>query len=204
MTFQCAECGLNYVEALADDRRKHRLYHGESVDGLQRHPLPTDVIIWRSETKRILVVTSLSSWPQRRRAQDLSLLAARDMPFSGVAYNANDAPDERNLHIFIGAESLRLVAYLAFEKRTHIGRCTWPQWSAGEVRELSDHAPMWSVGVVWVCRARRRQGWVRRLLLAATSHLGVLPDHYGWFTPFSESGEAVARSLCPEVFFIAK
>lgn len=204
MTDHCTECGLHYVESSADDRRNHGVYHAESVGGLKRHALPTDHIIWCSGPKRILVVTPRSNRFQRRRAQDLSLIAARDVKFSFVAYHADDAPDARDLHIFIGAESDRLVAYLAFEKRAHVWRCTWPQWDAKKADELTDHAPMWSVGVVWVCRGKRRQGWVRILLAAATSHLGVLPDQFGWHTPFSENGEAAARSLCPQGFFIAK
>jgi hypothetical protein len=201
---KCTECGLSYAEASEDDRRTHRLFHSESVDGLKRRPLASDIVVWSAESKRILVVTRLSNRIQRRRAEDLSLVAQRDISFSGIAHHANEPLDERNLLIFIGAESDRLVAYLAFEKRKHIWHCTWPQWDAHQADEITGRAPMWSVGAVWVCHKKRRQGWVRQLLGAATNHLGVPPDEHGWFTPFSESGEAAARALCPQGFFIAK
>lgn len=204
MTVQCTECGLSYVETSEDDRRSHRLYHAESVDGLKRLPSPSDVVAWRSDSKRVLVVTRLSNRTQRRRAQGLSLVAQRDIPFSGIAHHADEALDERDLHIFVGAEPNRFVAYLAFEKRKDIWHCTWPQWDAHQADEIAGHAPMWSVGAVWVCHRKRRQGWVRLLLASATNYLGVPPDQYGWFTPFSESGEAAARGLCPQGFFIAK
>jgi hypothetical protein len=201
---KCTECGLNYVEASEDDRRTHRLYHSGSVDGLKRRPLPSDIVVWTAESKRILVVTRLSNRIQRRRAEDLGLVAQRDIPFSFIMHHADEPLDERQLLIFIGAESDRLVAYLAFEKREHIGHCTWPQWDAQQVEEIPGHAPMWSVGAVWVCHKKRRQGWVRQLLAAATKYVGVPPDEYGWYTPFSESGEAAARAICPQGFFIAK
>lgn len=202
MSDPCPECGLRYLRSSPDDRRYHRRYHADSVSGPKRHALPTDHVVWSSTTKRIIVVTPSSQSVQRRRAQDLSLIAARDVPFSGIAYHANEAPDDRNLHIFIGSDSDRLVAYLAFEQRAHVWRCTWQQWAAGACEKLIDHPPMWSVGAVWVCRDRRRQGWVRTILAVATKHVGVHPDQYGWHTPFSDSGEAMVRVLCPDGIFV--
>ena len=204
MTDYCRECGLSYVSSSASDRREHRLYHAESVAGLKRRPLPTDHVIWYSGPKRILVVTPRSNRIQRRWAQDLSQIAVRGVEFSGIAYDADEPPDKRDLHIFIGTESDRLVAYLAFERRARVWRWTWPQLGVHEPEELIEHVPMWFVGFVWVCHGKRRQGWIRLLLAAATKHVGVLPDQYGWHYPFSKDGEAVARVLCPEGFFVTR
>jgi hypothetical protein len=62
---------------------------------------------------------------------------------------------------------------------------------------------MWSVGYAWVSKKNRRTGWLRDILSAAGDHLGFGVD-FGWYTPFSEAGEAAARALCPSGIYIAK
>jgi hypothetical protein len=106
------------------------------------------------------------------------------------------------MHLFIGVHEERAVGYLVLERRTRIWHCTWPDYDARRFHDLSDHPPMWSVGFVWVCRAKRSQGWIRIILSAAAEHLGFVD--YGWYTPFSKDGEALARTLCPGGIFIAK
>ncbi len=200
----CDECGLTYQPDLDEDRRHHLRYHDESVRGPRCAALATDSLAWEHGERRVLVVTPLSELEQRRRASSLSLIAARDLAFSFVTYHPSEEQDERNLHLFIGAEGGRHVAYMAFALRSHVWRLTWGQWDGREEVSPLDRSPIWTVEVVWVCKGQRRKGWVRSLIASATRHVGVPRDEFAWYTPFSESGELVARRFCPEAFYIGK
>jgi hypothetical protein len=147
------------------------------------------------------VVNSESPLIHRQLAQRVSLVAAGDVQLSNVAYAAREAPDERNIHLFIGVESDRARAYVCLERRSHVWQCTWDEYEAGVFHQLDQ--PMWSIGFAWVTRAHRRKGWIRKTIAAAADHLGF-GGSFGWYTPFTEDGEATARALYPSGIFIAK
>jgi hypothetical protein len=44
---------------------------------------------------------------------------------------------------------------------------------------------------------------MRAIIATAADRLGFGSD-FGWYTPFTEAGKAVARRLCPSGIFIAK
>jgi hypothetical protein len=135
-------------------------------------------------------------------AQEVSLIAAGETNYSGVAYAADERPDERRIHLFLGVSDDRAQAYVCFEMRSRVWKCTWTEYASGEAHKLEDRN-MWSIGYAWVSRGNRRTGWLRDVLSAARHHLGF-GDSFGWYTPFSEDGEAAARALCPSGIFIAK
>lgn len=199
---RCAECGFGYVESLPSDRRRHRRVHDEVMKGPLRLRLRRCPVIWTGSARSVVVINSQSPLDQRRLAQEVSLIAAGDTDYSGVAYAANEEPDERQIHLFLGVRNDRAEAYVCLERRFHIWQCTWSEYSAGAAHRLEDHA-MWSIGYAWVSRSNRRTGWLRVILSAAREHLRF-DDDFGWYTPFTDSGEAVARALCPSGIFIAK
>jgi hypothetical protein len=82
-----------------------------------------------------------------------------------------------------------------------VWRCTWDEYDARVSHEV--HQPIWSIGFAWVSRAHRREGWIRQTVAAASERLGFA-GLFGWYTPFTEDGEATARALCPDGIFIAK
>jgi hypothetical protein len=96
----------------------------------------------------------------------------------------------------------RAQTYVCFERRFHIWQCTWSEYASGVAHRLDDR-PMWSIGYAWVSTRNRRTGWLRDVLSAARDHLGFGND-FGWYTPFTDTGEAAARALCPSGIFIAK
>jgi hypothetical protein len=202
---QCPDCGLGYVPSFPSDARYHRRYHDKRVNGPQYKPLATDHTVWHPGGDRVTVVTPLSPHVQRKRAERVSLLAAPDVPFSFISYCADELPDDRNLHLFLGFSQDRAISFAKIEKRRHVWFRTWEQFDSHDpIERLAGHAPIWSVGFLWVCRSRRRQGWARRLLLEAAGFLSVNIDELGWYTPFTEAGEALARRLCPAGLFVAK
>jgi hypothetical protein len=199
---RCSECDMAYVELLASDRRLHRRVHDEVVNGLHRTALRNCKVVWRCDSRSVVVINSESPRVHRRLAQEVSLVAAGDVDFSGVAYCADERPDDRKIHLFLGVEDERAQAYACLEQRGHVWQCTWTEYDAGVTHPL-DNRTMWSIGYAWVSRGNRRTGWIRAITAAARSHLGCGND-LGWYTPFTEAGEAVARKLCPSGIFIAK
>ena len=199
---RCSECGFNYVESSGTDRRLHRRVHDEIVHGLRRSGLRSCPVALRIASRSVVVVNDESALTHRRLAQEVSLVAAGDTEFSSVAYSAREQPDDHHIHLFIGVEDDRAQAYVCFEKRSHIWRCTWQEYDEGVTHRL-DREPMWSIGYAWVSRGNRRTGWIRVIVAAASRHLGFA-NEFGWYAPFSDAGEAVARALCPSGIFIAK
>ena len=199
---KCPECGFGYVESSPSDRRLHRRVHDEVVNGPRRLRLRQCDVIWRRGSRSVVVVNSQSPRSHRLLAQEVSLVAAGDTEYSGVAYSADERPDERQIHLFLGVSDDRAQAYVCLERRTRVWQCTWPEYEAN-VAHRRDGQPMWSIGYAWVSKKNRRTGWLRDVLSAAGDHLGFGVD-FGWYTPFSEAGEAAARALCPSGIFIAK
>ena len=150
----------------------------------------------------MVVINSQSPRIQRLVAQEVSLIAAGDTNYSGVAYAADEAPDERQIHLFLGVSDDRAQAYVCFERRAHLWQCTWSEYAVGVAHKLDDR-PMWSIGYAWVSKKNRRTGWLKDILAAARDHLGY-GDELGWYTPFTDNGEAAARALCPSGIFVAK
>jgi zinc-finger of acetyl-transferase ESCO len=198
---KCPECGLEYVESSPSDRRLHRRVHREVVNGPYRLRLRRCNVVWKRGSRCVAVINSQSPRTQRLLAQEVSLVAAGDTDYTGVAYAADERSDSRQIHLFLGVSDDRAKAYVCFERRFHIWHCTRPEYAARVPHRLDDR-PMWSIGYAWVSRKNRRTGWLRDVLSAARDHLGFGND-FGWYTPFTDTGEAAARALCPSGIFIA-
>jgi hypothetical protein len=199
---RCLECDLRFVESLASDRRLHHRVHDEIVNGPRRSGLRSCPATWKSGSRSVVAINGQSRRAHRRIAQEVTLVAAGDVEFSGVAYSADEQPDNRQIHLFLGVEADRAQAYVCFERRSHIWQCTWSEYEAGVAHPV-DAQPMWSIGYAWVSRADRRTGWMRAIVAAAANHLHF-DGNFGWHTPFTDAGEALARALCPSGIFIAK
>ena len=199
---KCPECGLGYDDSSPNDRRLHRRVHDEVVNGPRRLRLRRCKVVWTRGSRGIVVINSQSLRTPRLLAQEVSLVAAGDTNYSGVAYAADEQPDERQIHLFLGVSEDRAQAYVCFERRFHIWQCTWSEYAAGVAHRLDDR-PMWSIGYAWVSKKNRRTGWLRDVLSAARTHLDFGTE-FGWYTPFTDTGEAAVRALCPSGIFIAK
>lgn len=199
---KCPECDFTYVESLPGDRQQHRRVHDEVVNGPRRLRLRQCNVVWTKGSRCVVVINSESPRAHRLLAQEVSLVVAGDTEFSFVSYAADEPPDERKIHLFLGVSDDRAEAYVCFERCSHIWQCTWPEYDARVFHRLEDR-PMWSIGYAWVSRKNRLTGWLKDVLSAARDHLGFGND-FGWYTPFSDTGEAAARALCPSGIFIAK
>ena len=202
-TMKCSDCGFGYDAAYLPDRRLHRKIHANVVDGPRHVALAKCRRVWRSGSRSVVVINSQSLRSERLIAQDVSLVAAGDgNDYTGLSYAADEEPDARRIHMFLGTESDRARAYLCLEWRSSVWRCTWDEYEVCKTHPQPGLS-MWSVGYAWVARGHRRKGWIRTVLAAASSHLRF-GSKFGWYTPFTPEGETLVRTLCPSGIYIAK
>jgi hypothetical protein len=127
----------------------------------------------RSGERSVIVINNDSPFIHRQLAQRVSLIGAGDSQLSNVTYAAREARDERNVHLFMGIEADRARAYVCFERRFRVWKCTWDKYDAGVFHEA--HQPMWSIGFAWVSRAHRRKAGFgeqpRRLAIFSVSEI---------------------------------
>jgi ribosomal protein S18 acetylase RimI-like enzyme len=197
---------MGYVPEIPADRKFHGKYHDAVVKGLRAPPVLSDSVIWEEGIERITVVNFQSPLVQKKRAERIGSLAHRDTRYDFPPYSSGEALDERNVHVFLGFTANRAMGLFVVERRPHVWRCTWEEYKneTHTLQELRDHAPVWSVGLAWVHRDHRRRGWARRLAEQAAHFFAIDIQAFGWYTPFSEQGEAMVRRLCPAWFYIAK
>jgi len=200
----CPVCGMGYVEGLPEDEKAHRDYHDPIANGVPRPPVKSDKVVWKALGDRITVVTGHSPLPQRRRAEKAGQVANAEMHHTGGIYCAMEAPDERDIHLFLYYVRNRIVGLAIFERRRHVWLGTWSTEAEPQPKKLDDSRGIWSLTILWVHMKHRRRGIARRLFEAGIKHLAVDRRSIGFYTPFSEDGEAFVRSLYPLEFLIAK
>jgi hypothetical protein len=85
---KCPECDCLYAESSPSNRRSHRRVHEEVVNGLPRLQLRQCNVVRTAGSRRVVVVNSQSPRSHRVLAQEVSLIAAGDTDYSGVAHAA--------------------------------------------------------------------------------------------------------------------
>ena len=199
---KCEVCEFNYDESSPKDRRRHRKEHDSIVNGLLDVQLRRCRTLVKDGPRTVVVINSESARFERLLAQTVSLIAAGDADYSNLAYAADEPPDERQVHIFLGISDDRAQAYVCFERRSRIWQYTWPEYDRRETHE--GHAGrMWTIGYAWTSRGNRKTGWLKCVLDAASKHLGF-GTQFAFYEPFTPDGEAAARAICSSSFMIAK
>ena len=141
---------------------------------------------------------------ERRRAEEVAQLARLATPFDFSAYHAGDSGDGRDPHVFLLEVSQRMLGILVAERREYVQRFTWSDYGGPTGGPLPKGDPIWSICMVWVHSKHRRQGFAARLVTQAAEFLGTDLTSIGWYTPFTDSGRALAEKLCPESLLVAK
>ncbi|NGZ96947.1 MAG: hypothetical protein CV089_12640 [Nitrospira sp. WS110] len=206
---RCAKCRLGYSPEVPADRRLHRKIHDEAVFGVPGTIRRMDKVIWSDAFRKITVVRHrTASLAERNRAERVAQWARQDTDFDFAAYHARDSDDGRDAHVSLLHEADRIVGFLVMERRDFTRKLTWSEWddptAKGPYSEMTRGAEMWSIGMIWVHVKHRRQGLATLLISQAMKSLGTEMEEVGWYTPFTESSQALARKLCPTDFFVAK
>ena len=201
----CPECNMAYAEELPEDRREHRKYHDTVVNGTPSRKLKSDRVVWEAGCTRLLVVRHrVASLNEKRRAERVAQLARLDTSFDFAAYHAGDSDDGRDPHVFLLEVNQRLVGILVAERREYVQRFTWCEYDQPTGGPLPKSDPIWSICMVWIHRKHRRQGFAVSLVTQAIEFLGSSLTAVGWYTPFTDSGRALAQRMCPESLLVAK
>jgi hypothetical protein len=58
--------------------------------------------------------------------------------------------------------------------------------------------------MVWIHAKHRRKGLATLLIRETATFFRLMIPQLGWYTPFTESSEPLARKLCPQYFYVAK
>ena len=199
------ECGLAYVTTNPSDRRLHRKIHDEYLNGIPIRPSHDDQVLSDAADLRITLVRPSASWNQRQRTKRISRRCNREMHYDfGGVYHAMSVWEFES-HAFICAREERAIGFLLLEKHDHVWRAAWKDWKDGYSPPLiSKGIPRWTLVFAWVLPPFRRQGIGRRLVDAAVAFAGIPLAEMGFYTPFSEAGEKLVRSLCPEELLIVR
>jgi hypothetical protein len=195
---------MTYAEDSSEDRRLHRTYHDEIVNGVPARQLKSDKIIWRRGEDCIIVVNAFSPRVQRIRAAKVGRVANQETHYDFGLYDEDERPDGREIHLFLYRSGDRAVGLSILEKRSGICHYTWEEYDRHVQKTLEKQEPIWSLGFTWVHKKHRCRGIAKIVLVEAVRYLGVRINYVGLYTPLSDDGEAFARSVFREGFLIAR
>lgn len=170
-------------------------------DSIEAPALAGEDVIARWDGIEVVLVTGASPAPAREQAARVALRAMRDTPFHTPAYEAADtSPDTR---IFIAREHGQAAGLAVLRARPRWAWWSWDDWDA-ERRPSTGVAPMtsWTVETIWTHPASQTRGLATRLLKVASDQVDQRITSFGWRRPFTPSGEAFVRRLCPEGIWV--
>jgi hypothetical protein len=155
---------------------------------------------------RLHVITPQARVAQRKRAAEVAWIANREMRYDFPLFTEYEDPDGRDVHVFLYARDDRAIGLFIIEKRSRaIWRCVWTGEKGADCGDkLNGHPPMWPITSVWTHNTHRRRNIARKTVDMGLKHLGLDISSVGWYTPFTDSGEKLVRTLCPEGFYVVK
>jgi len=161
---------------------------------------PGERVVARHGDVDILLITRGSPEGARRLAEQVALRAMRDTPFRTPAYVATDAEDTR---VFIARSSGAAIGLAVLRPRRRWAWWAWDDYDA-ERRPATGVAPFttWTVETIWTHPSCQSRGLARALVEEASAEVEQPVTSFGWRRPFTPSGEAFVRHLCPEGFWV--
>jgi hypothetical protein len=201
MATQHCVCGARYDADIASEVKAHEERHDVWTSGLAVPVLPSDRVVAQWDDTEVLLITAAAPDEQRERAAKAAERAMLDTPFHTPAFTLEDAdPDVR---IFLGRRLGRGVALAVLRPRPRWAWWSWDDYDA-ERRPSTAVAPLttWAVDLIWTLPRAQQRGLAQRILEVASANVEQPIPSFGWRRPFTPSGEAFVRRLCPEGFWI--
>lgn len=154
-----------------------------------------------------LVSPSAPKW-QRKFIWELSRVGSRDEEtnydnFVYDSYFLNGKPEYAVVAVRAGYACGLLVLW----KGGYTRKRDWTllfQKPTGLRSDLQADPERWIITFIWVAKELRRQGVATRLVRAASRWSGLQAEEFGWYTPFSKSGLALARIISPQSIVTAR
>jgi GNAT superfamily N-acetyltransferase len=166
-------------------------------------PLPVragERVIEQADGVDLLLVDPEAGAADRALAEQVARRAMRDTPFHTPAYIAAEAEDRVAV---LARESGAAVGLVVLRPRPRWAWWSWDDWDA-ERRPSTGVAPMtsWTVETIWTHPSCQNRGLAHRLVAAASGIVSQPVTSFGWRRPFTPSGEAFVRHLCPTGFWV--
>jgi len=160
--------------------------------------LPYTDLVCEDGDLRVYCVNTRSLMRERQYSACVATTmgASGEVPGSLVGWYALRDPEDERLyspHAFVPVLGDRTCGILVVRKK----ECWTYEW-ASENLVSADPVVRWCADRIWVEESYRRRGIARSTVAAAAKRFGVEVTEMGWVTPFSDDGEALARSLAPE------
>jgi hypothetical protein len=196
----CEDCRLHFAPNIPADVRRHRRRHDSWRRGVRRTTLAGDPLVVGDALPDGYQLTVCG--PQApRRVQDFAVtvgrLANRETRYDFGVYHPRETwTRDHDVHVLLTWHGDRAIGFLRAEQREDEAYTLWTGDRQIALRPAVP--PRWTIGFIWIHHAHRRRG-LGRALVAAAGELGGVPvSEVGWNPPFTEAGEALARSLCPD------
>jgi GNAT superfamily N-acetyltransferase len=167
-------------------------------------PLPQmagEQVVARWDGTEVLEVGHGSPEGLRALAERVAVRAMRDTPFHHPAYTQSDT--DPSARAFVARERGQAVGLAVLRPRTRWAWWSWDDYDA-ERRPATGVAPMtsWTVDIIWTHPGCQQRGLAKRLLKIASERVEQRIESFGWRRPFTPSGEAFVRRLCPLGFWV--
>lgn len=161
---------------------------------------PGEQVLARWDAIEVVLVLGGSPAPLRSLAEQVARRAMSDTPFHEPAYTAADREDTR---VFVARQGGQAIGLAVLRPRPRWAWWSWDDWDA-ERRPATGVAPMtsWTVETIWTHAPSQARGLAHRLLEVASRQVDQPITSFGWRRPFTPSGEAFVRRLCPEGFWV--
>jgi ribosomal protein S18 acetylase RimI-like enzyme len=184
-----------------------KMLHGVAPSGFAKsraigEPLDHDDSLMLS-----LVSPSAPKW-QRKFVWELSRVGNRDeeTKYDNLVYDSyflSGKPEYAVVAVRAGYACGLLVLW----KGGYTRKRDWTllfQNPTGVKSDLRADPERWIITFIWVAKELRRQGVATRLVRAASKWSGLQAEEFGWHTPFSKSGLALARIISPQSIVTAR
>ena len=197
---------VRYIPAVKLDRRCPCGWQGDRDLHDRQHvrwsvgiPIPSRLTF--VEPVAVVEATAPKMW--RSLAYDCARLAQRDghYDFPSFTHPDSDAePGDNNLRAYLLATTSRVIGYLSVADS--------PQnapWDFKYETQLSynDSTTRPQVGLIFMAKEWRRKGLGAALVRAMAADAGTSVADISWQLPFTNAGQALARSLSPDRVWVS-
>lgn len=196
---QCLQCGRLYDEDSPQQRLIHRQSHVDTLRGPAIGPY--GVTIGRRGALRLRWMKP----PQQIRKKHLTdLLLLGELANRETHYDGGVYRDPGLEHLLLAYRARRVVAVVVLDGG---GRVLEARWNSDRgFLHLDDTRAdaAWRVAFAWCLPRERGHGLAAWMLSTFAAKVGIETAALGWHVPFTNSGEALARRLSPNVIWAAR
>lgn len=193
------ECGLTYVVGSPDDEAAHYNRHEEYFLGPDVPEVQSLQSFASRETLRLAFVDGSVDEPIRIAVAKVAMVAHRSMSDYKAGYYGHSSEIDSRLYALV--EGTRVVGMVITKREKFLRRFRWTTENCDQICEVDDDfASGPKIARVWIAGAYRRQGLAKWLISEVAKHLDHAVYNLGWEMPFSDSGRALAKSLCSKEF----